>query len=213
MLEAETKQSYVENENPDAGNMEAEDYGRATRGKRQRSSTTLNILIWVRDIAIALLIAVLIMQFIKPTIVRQSSMENTLHQNDYIFLSKQAYSFGTFKQGDIVVFHSSLPRDDTGGTKNLIKRIIGLPGDRVAIADGKVSINGEPIDESYTKDGFTAGEMDEVTVPADKLFVMGDNRQNSEDSRSPEVGFVAEDQVVGKAFFRLFPFNKIGSLY
>ena len=193
-------------------NMEADDYGRASRGKRQRSSLARNVLIWARDIAIALLIAAIIMQFIKPTLVQQSSMENTLHQSDYIFLNKQAYTFGEFKRGDIIVFHSNLPRDETGGTKNLIKRIVGLPGDKIAISEGKVSINGELQDEPYTKDGFTAGEMEEQTVPAGCLFVMGDNRQNSEDSRSPKVGFVAQDQVVGKAFFRLYPFNRIGAV-
>ena len=178
----------------------------------KRAAIRKTIFLWVRDIAIAVAIALIVMQFIKPTIVQQSSMENTLHQSDYIFLNRQAYTFGDHHRGDIIVFHSQLERAE-GGTKNLIKRIVGLPGDRIRIRDGNVLLNGRPLEESYTKDGFTAGEMEEVTVPKDHLFVLGDNRQNSEDSRSGAVGFVSEKQVVGKAFFRLFPFNKIGTLH
>jgi signal peptidase I len=181
-------------------------------GGRRKPIISKNVLLWIRDIGIALLIAIIVLQFIKPTIVQQSSMENTLHENDYIFLNKQAYTFGSFTRGDIIVFHSGLARED-GGTKNLIKRVIGLPGDTVEIKDGGVLLNGKPLKESYTKDGFTAGAMEAVTVPDGKLFVMGDNRQNSEDSRMSPVGFVSAEQVVGKAFFRLYPLNKIGTLH
>ena len=81
---------------------------------------------WIRDIAIALLLAVVILQFIKPTIVKESSMEPTLHNNDYILLSKQSYTlFGEPQRGDIIVFHTAL-KTDTGREKLLIKRVIGL---------------------------------------------------------------------------------------
>ncbi|MDR1068100.1 MAG: signal peptidase I [Clostridiales Family XIII bacterium] len=164
------------------------------------------VLIWARDVAIALLIAIIIMQFIKPTIVREHSMLNTLYPNDYIFLSKQAYTFGEVKHGDVVVFHSQLT-DEKGVKKNLIKRVIGLPGDTVAIHDGSVYLNGKALDEPYTKDGRTDGVMSEVTVPAGELFLMGDNRQQSTDSRSSDVGFVPKKNLIGKAVFKLFPFN------
>ena len=209
----QTETGQISIDGTETGRVDVESYGRASKGKRNRSILVRNVLFWVRDITIALLIAIVIMQFVKPTIVQQSSMENTLHQNDYIFLNKQAYTFGSFERGDIIVFHSNLPRDEMGGTKNLIKRVIGLPGDKIAISDGKVSINGVSQDEPYTKDGYTAGDMDEETVPAKCLFVMGDNRQNSEDSRSPQVGFVQQKQVVGKAIFRLYPFDKIGAVH
>ncbi|MDR0851425.1 MAG: signal peptidase I, partial [Clostridiales Family XIII bacterium] len=106
-----------------------------TKETKGRSLISRNVLIWARDIAIALLIALIVMQFIKPTIVRQQSMENTLHPDDYLFLSKQAYTFGDVERGDIVVFHSSLESID-GTKKNLIKRVIAIPGDTVAIRDG-----------------------------------------------------------------------------
>lgn len=165
---------------------------------------------WVRDIAIAILIAVLILQFIKPTIVKESSMEPTLYENHYIFLSKQAYTlFGDPERGDIVVFHSDLTRAD-GAEKLLIKRVIGLPGDTVSILDGKVYINGEEYEEPYIKDGYTNGYIEGLVVPSGYLFCMGDNRLVSIDSRDDRVGCIEKSRIVGKAVFRLAPFSLIG---
>ena len=168
---------------------------------------------WIKDILIAIVVAFLVLQFIKPTIVQEHSMENTLKPNDYLFISKQSYRlFGDPQRGDIIVFHSVLTTAD-GAEKLLVKRIIALPGDTIYITGGVVYVNGEPQDEPYTKDGYTNTEMDEVTVPEGQLFCMGDNRQNSRDSRDPLIGFVDEDDVLGKAVLRLFPFSKFGGLY
>lgn len=166
---------------------------------------------WIKDIVIAIIIAVLILQFIKPTFVRETSMLPTLQEYNFLFLSKQAYRFGEPKHGDIIVFHTAL-KTQTGEEKMLIKRVIGLPGDTVNIEDGKVSINGEVQDEPYTLEGTTSGEVQDLVIPDDSLFVMGDNRQNSIDSRDPAVGLVKIDDVYGKAVFRLYPFNEIGTL-
>jgi signal peptidase I len=179
--------------------------------QQKKRIVSRGVLLWARDIAIALVIAIIIMQFVKPTIVREHSMLNTLNPNDYIFLSKQAYTFGEVKHGDIVVFHSQL-EDSSGVKKNLIKRVIGLPGDTISISSGSVYRNGEALDEPYTRDGYTDGEMAEITVPENDLFLMGDNRQESTDSRNPDVGFVSEDTLVGKAVFRLFPIRDIGTI-
>lgn len=165
--------------------------------------------LWIRDIAIALLVGLLLIQLIKPTIVREHSMEPTLNEYDYIILSKQSYRFGEPKRGDIIVFHTDLVQAN-GREKLLIKRIIGLPGERIAISQGEVYIDGEVLAEGYTKDGYTDTEMEELTIPEDSLFVMGDNRQNSADSRDTSVGFVAIESILGKATVRLFPFSKIG---
>ncbi len=92
-----------------------------------------NIIEWIKDIAIAVLAAILILQFIQPTIVQEHSMENTLHENDYVFVSKQSYKiFGSPQRGDIIVFNSALTTV-SGSKKMLVKRIIGLPGDTVEI--------------------------------------------------------------------------------
>ncbi|MCR5481264.1 MAG: signal peptidase I [Clostridia bacterium] len=163
---------------------------------------------WVKDIVIAIIIAVLVMQFIKPTIVKESSMEPTLYANNYLFLSKQSYTFSEPERGDIVVFHTSLTTAD-GKEKLLIKRVIGLPGDEISISEGQVYINGEAINEPYIKDGFTPGYVEPLVVPEDSLFVMGDNRVVSIDSRSETVGCIKISAIVGKAFLRLYPFDQI----
>jgi len=174
---------------------------------------TENVKEWIKDIAVAIAISLVIMQFIKPTIVREHSMEETLKENDYILLSRQAYTlFGEPQRGDIVVFESNLQMDD-GSNKLLVKRIIAIPGDTISIENGWVIVNDEQVEESYTKDGYTATEMEEVSIPAGYIFAMGDNRQNSMDSRDERVGLIPLDTVVGKAFFRLYPFSKIGGLY
>jgi len=112
------------------------------------------------------------------------------------------------ERGDIIVFKSSL-LDDNGKPKYLIKRIIGLPGDTIAIEDGYVILNGQTIQEPYVAEQGMSGEMEEITVEEGKLFVMGDNRYVSQDSRSPAVGQIDEDTVLGKVVLRIFPFNSI----
>jgi signal peptidase I len=167
---------------------------------------------WIKDILVAVVVSFVILQFIKPTIVREHSMEDTLHENDYILLSRQAYSlFGEPATGDIIVFRSEL-KTNAGENKLLVKRVIGVPGDSIAIQGGAVILNGRELQEPYVKDGFTASEMEEMIIPEGMLFAMGDNRQNSMDSRDERVGLVPMDKVVGKAFVRLYPFHQIGKL-
>ena len=160
----------------------------------------------LKDIAIAVGVAVIVLQFIKPTIVYGSSMEPTLNNHDYLILSKQAYLIEEPKFGDIVVC-------DTGGRIEehfIIKRIIGLPGDRVEIKEGLVLVNDALIDEEYVKQYGISGNYDAVIVPEGYYYVLGDNRQVSKDSRSTEVGCIDKKDIVGKAVLRLYPLSKIG---
>ena len=181
--------------------------------KKKPRTRAENIKEWVKDLAIAVILALIFLQFFMPTIVRQHSMENTLETNDYVFVSRKAYTWlgREIKLGDIIVFQSDLETGD-GGKKLLVKRVIGVPGDRIEIKEGYVFLNGRPLNEDYTKDGHTNGKMAEVVVPEGHVFVLGDNRQNSTDSRSDSVEFVSMDRIYGRVVFRLFPLSRIGTV-
>jgi signal peptidase I len=161
----------------------------------------------LRDVFIALALLAILLQFFSPTVVREHSMENTLKENEILYIAKKAYWFGSPQHGDIVVFHTALV-DQSGAEKNLVKRIVGLPGDRISISGGMVIRNGEVLDEPYLKSEGVSGTMSEVVVPADSYFVMGDNREVSNDSRNAALGFVGKDQLRGKVIFRIFPLTE-----
>ena len=172
---------------------------------------------FLKDIVIAIIIVALVTIVIKPTIVKESSMEPTLYENNYLIINKLAYFHKDHPQyGDIIVFKSDLDKTDGTGKKLLIKRVIGVEGDKITIEDGDVYRNGEKLDEPYVHGQETLADegMDivDLEIGDDELFCMGDNREVSLDSRSPEVGNVDEDTVVGKAVVRLFPFNQITRL-
>ena len=166
------------------------------------------------DVLIAVCLAGAVLYFIRPTLVKQTSMETTLHENDYMIMYRQAYKKHGPERGDIIIFQSSLVNEDSGKDKLLIKRVIGLPGDEIMISDGMVYINGEAYNEDYLKDGYTPAfeipaEGESYTVPDGTYFCMGDNRVGSVDSRRSEVGVISEENIKGKVVIRLFPFNKI----
>ena len=118
----------------------------------------------IRDILIACAIAFVISLFIRPTLVKETSMEPTVHPNDYVIMSKQAYTFGKIERGDIIVFKSDLKLDDNHN-KLLIKRVIGIPGDIITISDGNVYLNGDKLEEPYIASRGTIGEIYNLTVP------------------------------------------------
>ena len=166
----------------------------------------------IKDIIVAAILAAVVISFVRPTIVKQTSMQDTLNPNDYIIMYRRAYSGDKEpKRGDIVIFKSEL-QDENGKNKLLIKRVIGLPGDKITINDGKVYINDKEYDESYLKDGYTTGSVNNFKVPKGEYFVMGDNRVVSIDSRYSEVGCIKKDAIKGRAVLRLFPFTKIRKL-
>lgn len=168
---------------------------------------------FLKDILIAIVIVVAITAVIKPTIVKESSMEPTLYENNYLFINKLAYMTKDHPEyEDIIVFKSGLETDDGKGKKLLIKRVIGVEGDVMTVSEGIVYRNGYPLEEPYTLEGYTNGTVSEFTVPQDQVFVMGDNRSISLDSRDPSVGTVSEDDIMGKAFIRLYPFSEFGML-
>lgn len=165
-----------------------------------------NLIEWIKDIIFAIILALIILIFFQPIIIKQSSMENNFIENDYVIVSRQSYKlFTDFKRGDVIVFESDL-KTDKGKDKNLIKRVIGLPGDTIEIVDGSVYLNGEVLDEPYIKAQYMSGNLERITVEEGRLFVMGDNREVSLDSR--EIGTISEDSVVGRVVLRMFPIKK-----
>ena len=168
------------------------------------------IIDWVKTIVISLALAFLIVQVIKPTIVSGESMYPTLNDRDYLILNRMAYKFGDIDRGDIIVFKSDL-KQDNGKEKDLIKRVIAIPGDHLVIKDSNVYINGVIQSEPYIHNEYTSGDID-IVIPDNDVFVMGDNRENSRDSRSSDIGLVNESDIIGEVMIRLFPFNKIGTV-
>lgn len=167
---------------------------------------------WLKAIVTGIVVAIIVIQFIMPTMVEGISMEPNFAGGDYLLVSKQAYANGKSPvRGDVVVFVSH-QKDEKGEYKKLIKRVIAVPGDTVCVEGGKVYINGKEMNDDYTKDGITNGEISPVIVPEGSVFCLGDNRLHSTDSRFLEVGFVKEETIEGKAFFRVYPFSKFGKI-
>jgi len=178
-------------------------------------SPVRSALYWVRDLAFSVLIAVVLIVFIyQPVKVEGTSMEPGLTDQERIFINKFTYRFGLgdIERGDTVVFW--YPVDPS---KSYIKRVIGLPGDRVRIDGGQVFVNDQPLREEYVPREFRdtvwwpadAKGLDRV-VPSDLFFVLGDHRSQSSDSRS--WGFVPRDKIYGKAVFIYWPLDKMGRL-
>lgn len=181
--------------------------------EKENGSVKSTVIEWAKTIIIPIIVALIILQVIRPTLVQQHSMLPTVEPNDYLIVYKLAYKFGGEPEyGDIVVFESDLKLDEKNN-KYLIKRVIATEGQTIQVTDGAVYVDGVMLDEPYINGDFTPGDVAVSEVPEDCVFVMGDNRPNSTDSRNDIVGFVEEDRIMGKVVFRLFPFNKIGGLY
>lgn len=171
---------------------------------------------WIKTIIAAFALAFVINIFGGIAIVDGQSMNPTLHNKDMLILDKISYKTHSPNRGDVVAFKTDLefPQGvwkDIGMKKNLVKRVIGLPGDEIVVKDGEVYINGEKQKEDYIADGITDGEIN-IIVPEGHLFVMGDNRLFSNDSRREAVGFVKIDSIIGRVTVRLFPFNALGHI-
>ena len=163
-------------------------------------------------IAIALILAVVIRLFIaEPRFIPSDSMVPTLQIGDRLVVEKVSYALHPPATGDIIVFQPPAQLQQYGYSPNraFIKRIIGTPGDRVQIHDGTVYLNQRPLQELYTAEPPDY-EMELVQVPANEFFVMGDNRNNSNDSHV--WGFLPKENIIGRAIFRFFPIDRVGKL-
>ncbi len=170
------------------------------------------IMSWVFYIAFVVVLTYLIIHFVgQRTVVDGRSMENTLHNGDNLIVEKLSYRFGDPKRFDIIVFPpKGSPKD------HYIKRIIGLPGETVQIdADGNIYINGEVLEENYGKETILnpGAAAEPITLGEDEYFVLGDNRNNSRDSRDAEhVGVIKRKDITGRAWVRIWPLSDIGVL-
>ncbi|MGE5629389.1 MAG: signal peptidase I [Solirubrobacterales bacterium] len=161
----------------------------------------------LKSVIIAIVAAFLIITFIFETVsVDGYSMNPTLNNKDRLIVEKVTYYFSAPKPGDIVVI--KYPADPK---EKFIKRVVAVGGDKVKIENSTLYINGKEKQENYILEK-TMADYPEVTVPEGTIFVMGDNRNNSRDSRFEDVGFVKLNMVVGKAVLRIYPFNNFGKL-
>ncbi len=144
--------------------------------------------------------------FFQPMQVRNSSMEPHFFDGDLILVSRQAYRKSMPGMGEVIIFREKSQEKKKG--RYLIKRVVGEEKDFVTIKDGDVYVNGRKIDDTVSKDGFTLGRMNNHQVDKNCVFVLGDNRQGSVDSRHKEIGDVEADSIVGRVVFRFFPLGK-----
>ena len=180
--------------------------------RRQRSSA----LSWFVTVALAVLVAIVVRSFLLQMFwIPSESMAPTLEENDRVVVSKLG-DVANPSRGDIIVF--SRPPGLVSGEEHLIKRVIGLPGDRVAFADGGVFINDQPLPEPYLPPGTETLQLtdpgclldDPCVVGPDQYWMMGDNRDESADSR--RFGAIESDTIVGRAFVTVWPFSRFGGL-
>jgi signal peptidase I len=167
---------------------------------------TKEALSWGKDILIAIIIALFIRQFVLAhTVIPTGSMIPTIEINDHVLVNKLSYHFTEPKRGDIIVFHEEI---------DLIKRVIGLPGEEIDLKDGKVFINGEPLLEDYLNEPMDTNIQGFLEfpyrIPENSYFVMGDNRNVSQDSRY--MGPISKDKIFAKAGLRIWPLKTFGFL-
>lgn len=172
--------------------------------KKRRSPARL-MLVCVRDLAATAALAHLVLTFfIQPVRVEGTSMQPSLMDQERVFVSKVSYQLFPVKRGDVVVFQSPENPD-----KALIKRVIGVPGDRVRIEDGAVYVNGRKAEEPYLRpESRDFSNFGPVQVPDKSYFVLGDHRSVSSDSRY--WGFVKEGCVLGRAVLKYWPVGDFG---
>lgn len=169
------------------------------------------ILIWVVEIIFVIVLAYLFTAYgVEKTTMVGSSMENTLENGDKLIVNKMAYCFTSPKRFDIIVFKTA-GREHSYYT---IRRVIGLPGETVQITDGKIYIDGEELEENINVEKISNGGLakEPMTLEEDEYFVLGDNRNGSEDSRFGNVGNITREAIAGKAWIRLNTFNFVHML-
>lgn len=181
-----------------------------SRRRREENGGVLSTLLgWLIYILVIVGLTYLIITYVgQRTRVMGSSMETTLSDGDNLIVDKISYRFTDPKRYDIIVFPYKYEENTY-----YIKRIIGMPGETIQIIDGYVYINGELLtSDIYGAEVMETGDLanDPITLGEDEYFVLGDNRNHSADSRDPSVGVLKREDLMGRAWVRIYPFDKMG---
>ena len=166
----------------------------------------------LKIVIIALILAFIIRTFIaEPRYIPSESMLPTLEEGDRLVVEKVSYYFHPPRRGDVIVFEPPIQLRLQGYKKEqaFIKRVVGVGGETVAVVNGKVYINNQSLPEDYTLES-PSYNLNPIIIPDSQLFVMGDNRNNSNDSHV--WGFLPQSNVIGHAVFRFFPFQRVGNV-
>ena len=171
-------------------------------------STAKEVLDWILYIGIVLILSWLIVTFVGVrTVVDGQSMEPTLQDGNNLIVDKLSYRFRDPKRTEIIVFPYKYEENTY-----YIKRIIGLPGETVQVKNGEVYIDGEILGEDYGAEAMEDAGIasDPIELGTDEYFVLGDNRNHSSDSRDPSVGVLRREDLIGRAWIRIYPFDEMG---
>jgi len=197
-----------ENPTPQEGTAEDTSHRRTYVEDAPERSRSREIREWIISLVVAVALG-LTLHFLVFQLVRVdgTSMTNTLGNNYIVFSTPATYMFRAPVRGEIVITQYPARLGE-----HFVKRVIGLPGETIEVKNGRVYINGNPLNEPYTKDETIDYEMEAVVIPQGFIFVMGDNRNNSNDSHSLSVGPIPLSYLQGKAHFILWPFSEFGAL-
>ena len=188
----------------------ASDVPAAPAGKKAKSNRRKQGYEWLVLIAASLAVALVVRGFlIQAFYIPSESMVPTLVKNDRVLVNKLSYKLHDVHRGDIVVFKAP-PGAATAQVKDLIKRVVGLPGETIEGRNGNIFINGKPLDEPYLPPDVRSRDFPPEKIPPDKIYVLGDNRQDSRDSTFFHA--IDEDAIVGRAFVKIWPLNDLGLL-